>query len=113
MAKHNDLKLLEIRRAKTQQHERHHPPRHHIQERRQHQPLPSSTEPATLRARSDPKRPRPTHDRVLAPHTIRLYRRIRTGARMSMSMSQKGWEDALLARSRRMPTGVKACLLYT
>ena len=49
----DNLELLELRRAKTQAHESHHPPRHQIQERRQHQPLPSSTEPATLRARSD------------------------------------------------------------
>jgi hypothetical protein len=33
MAQHDDLKLLEIRRAKAEQHERRHTPEHHIQER--------------------------------------------------------------------------------
>jgi hypothetical protein len=36
---HDDLKLLEAGRAKTQQHERHQPPDHHVQERR-HTSLP-------------------------------------------------------------------------
>jgi hypothetical protein len=50
MAQDDDLELLAIRRAKTQQHERHHPPHHQVHERPPHQLLPSSIEPATLRA---------------------------------------------------------------
>ena len=38
MAKDDDLKLFEIRRAKAQEHERHQTPHHHVQQRRQHQP---------------------------------------------------------------------------
>ena len=58
VAQDDDLQLLELRRAKAQQHERHHPSQQHVQQRRQHQPLPSSTEPATLRPRA-PKTPMP------------------------------------------------------
>src|ERR1035437_9446587 len=68
MAQYRDLELLELRGAKTESHERHHTPEHHVQERPPHQLLPSSIEPATLRARSTPKRRPPTHDQVLAPH---------------------------------------------
>jgi hypothetical protein len=40
VAQDDDLQLLELRRAKTQQHERHQTPQQHVQQRRQHQPLP-------------------------------------------------------------------------
>jgi hypothetical protein len=72
MAQYDDLELLEIRRAKTQNHERQHPPHHQVHERPPHQLLPSSIAPATLRTRRDPKRPPPPDDRVFAPHTPRM-----------------------------------------
>jgi hypothetical protein len=45
--------------AEAQQHERHHTPEQHVQERRQHRSLPSSTAPATLRI-EQPQKAAPT-----------------------------------------------------
>jgi hypothetical protein len=70
VAEHNNLELLEVLRAKAKQHERHHSPKHHVQERHRHQ-----APPIADRA-SDPTRPTSqnarakVHERVLAPHRL-------------------------------------------
>ena len=68
VAKHDDLKLLEIRRANAQKHERHHTPEHTYTNDASTRLLPSSTEPADTTGSQRSKRPLPKHDRVLAPH---------------------------------------------
>ena len=70
VAEHDDLKLLVLGRATAQQHERHRPPAHHIQERRQHRAPPHGVDRASDTTSSDsPRMPTPTHDRVYVPHT--------------------------------------------
>lgn len=66
---HDDLKLLEAGRAKTQQDERHQPPDYHVQnDASTRLPILDKASDTTGSQRS--KRPPPTHDRVLAPHRL-------------------------------------------